>query len=68
MLIRMFVLNETNHVRKKLTHHEIIDRIAEQTELLITKCARNQNCEFIRTYGGHAFHLLIHLNLLINVL
>ena len=40
MLIRMFVLNVTNHVRKKLTHHEIIDRIAEQTESLITKVCK----------------------------
>ena len=31
MLIRTFVLKVINNERKKLTHHEIIDRIAEQT-------------------------------------
>ena len=51
---------------KKLTHHEIIDRIAEETEQ--KKCARNQNCEFIRTYGCYICYLLIHLNSVINVL
>ena len=30
MLIRTFVLKVINNERKKLTHHEIIDRIAEQ--------------------------------------
>ena len=36
MLIRTFVLNVINSERKQLTHHEIIDLIAEQTELVIT--------------------------------
>ena len=31
MLIRTFVLKVINNERKKLTHHEINDRIAEQT-------------------------------------
>ena len=31
MLIRTFVLKVINDERKKFTHHEIIDRIAEQT-------------------------------------
>ena len=26
------------------------------------KCAKNQNCEFIRTYGGQVSHLLIRLS------
>ena len=26
------------------------------------KCAKNQNCGFIRTYGGQVSHLLIHLS------
>ena len=32
MLIWKFVLEVIYHERKKLTHHEIINRIAEQTE------------------------------------
>ena len=32
MLIPKFVLKVINSERKKLTHYEIIDRIAEQTE------------------------------------
>ena len=35
MLIRMFVLKLINNERKRLTHHEIIDRIAEQTGSVI---------------------------------
>ena len=66
MLIRTFVLKVTNNERKKLTHHGIIDRIAEQTKSL--KCAKNQNCGFIRSDEGHVSHLRIHLNSLINVL
>ena len=36
MLIRTFVLKVINDERKKMTHHEITDRIAEQTESVIT--------------------------------
>ena len=35
MLIRTFVLKVINNERKKLTHHEIIDRIAEQTASMV---------------------------------
>ena len=66
MLIRTFVLKVINNERKKLTHHEIIDRTAEQTASF--KSAKNQNWGFIQTYGGHVSHLIIHLNSLINVL
>ena len=37
MLIRTFVLKIINNERKKLTHYEIIDCIAEQTEAVITQ-------------------------------
>ena len=62
MLIRTFVLKVINNERKILIHHEIIDYIAEQTVSGITKYAKNQNCGFMRTYGGKVSHLLIHLN------
>ena len=25
-------------------------------------CTKNQNCEFVRTYGGQVSHLLVHLS------
>ena len=37
MLIRMFVLKIANNERKILTRHKIIDRIAEQIVLVITR-------------------------------
>ena len=36
MLIQKFVLIVINNERKNLTRHEIIDRIAEQIEFVIT--------------------------------
>ena len=34
-------------------HHEIIDYITEQVELVITQvCAKNQNYGIIQTYGS----------------
>ena len=66
MLIPKFVLKVINSERKKLTHYEIIDRIAEQTESVITQVCKNENCGFIQTYDDHVSHLLIHLNSLIN--
>ena len=68
MLIWTFVLKVINNKRKKLTHHEIIDRIAEKTASKIIQVSKDQNWGFIGTYGGHVSHLLIHLNSLINVL
>ena len=59
MFIRMFVLKVINIERKILTDHEIIDRIAEQTESVITQVC-NKNCGFIQIYGGQVSHLLIH--------
>ena len=44
MLIRMFVLKVINNERKILTRHEIIDRIAEQIVLVITRvCKESMN-------------------------
>ena len=40
MLIQTFVLKVINNERKKLTHHEIIDRIAEQTALVIIQVSK----------------------------
>ena len=37
MLIRIFVLKVKNNERKILTRHEIIDHIAEQIVLVITR-------------------------------
>ena len=62
MLIERFILNVINTERKILTHHEIIDRIAEQIELLSFMYARNQNCGFIQASGSQVSHLLIHLS------
>ena len=39
-LVRTLVLKVINNERKNLTHHEIIDRIAEQTESLITQVCK----------------------------
>ena len=40
MLIRRFVLKVINNERKILTHHEITDRIAEQTMFVITQVCK----------------------------
>ena len=40
MLIQTFVLKVINNERKKLSHHEIIDRIAEQTALVIIQVSK----------------------------
>ena len=63
MLIRTFVLRVINNERKELIHHEIIDRIVEQTELLIT-----QVCEKSKLWIHPELQRLIPLNSLINVL
>ena len=36
----MFILKVINNERKKLTHHEIIDRIAEQTASVIIQVSK----------------------------
>ena len=40
MLIRMFVLKVITNERKKLTHHEIIDRTAEETAPVIIQVSK----------------------------
>ena len=40
MLIQMFVLKVINNERKLLPRHEIIDRIAEQIVLVITRVCK----------------------------
>ena len=40
MLIRRFVLKVINNERNILTHHEIIDRIAEQIVFVITQVCK----------------------------
>ena len=66
MLIRTSVIKVINNERKRLTHHEIIDRIAEQTASVIIQASKES--KFIRTDEGHVSHLLIYSNLVINVL
>ena len=58
IIIRIFVLKVINNERKILTHDKITDRMAEQIDQrwASRKCAKNQNCGFIRTYEGQAFH------------
>ena len=40
MLIRMFILKVINNERKRLTHHEIIDDIAEQILFVSTQVCK----------------------------
>ena len=52
-------------MKEKLTHHEIIDRIVEQTTSVIIQVSKESNWGFIRTYGGYVSHLLvIYINVL----
>ena len=62
MLIRTFVLKVINNERKILTNDEIIIALQNKLSGLSLKCAKNQNCGFIRTYGDQVFHLLIYLS------
>ena len=43
MLIRTFVLKVINDEIKKLSHHEIIDRIAEQTPSVIIQVRKKED-------------------------
>ena len=40
MLIQTYVLKVINNARKKITHHEVIDRIAKQTESVTTQVCK----------------------------
>ena len=68
MLIRTFVLKVINNERKKLTHHEIIDRIAEKTVSVIIQVSKESKLRIHLNLNSFKFHLNIHLNSLINVL
>ena len=57
-MIQIFVLKVINNERKFLNQHKIIDRITEKSyeTWWLPKCAKNQNCGFVGTYGDHASH------------
>ena len=59
MLIRMFVLKVINNERKILTRHEIIDRIAEQIVLVITRVCKESMCSFELTAVKFLIYLFI---------
>ena len=46
----------------------LIDSLQNKLSRLSLKCAKNQNCVFIQTYGGQVSHVLIHLSSLTFVL
>ena len=58
MIIQIFVLKVINNERKFLNQHKIIDRITEKSDETwwSPKCANNQNCGFVETYGDQASH------------
>ena len=62
MLIQRFILKLINNERKRLTHQEINDCIAEQIEPVIFQVRKEPKLWIHRTYGGLVFHLLIHLS------
>ena len=57
-MIQIFVLKVINNERKFLNQHKIIDRITEKSDETwwSPKCANNQNCGFVGTYGDQASH------------
>ena len=67
MLIRMFVLKLINNERKRLTHHEIIDRIAEQTGSVIIYVSKESKMRIHPNLRRPRFSFT-YLNSLINVL
>ena len=67
MLIRMFVLKLINNERKRLTHHEITDRIAEQTGSVIIHVSKESKMRIHPNLRRPRFSFT-YLNSLINVL
>ena len=59
MLIRMFVLKVINNERKILTRHEIIDSIAEQIVLEITRVCKESMSSSELTVVKCLIYLLI---------
>ena len=60
----MFVLKVINNESKTLTHHEIIDRIAEQTVLMITQVCT----ESISSLEFTVVKCLIYLSISVHLL
>ena len=59
MLIRMFVLKIINNERKILPRHEIIDRIAEQIVLVITRVCKESMSSSEITVVKYLIYLFI---------
>ena len=55
MLIQTFILKVINNERKKLTHHEIIDRIAEQISSVITEVSKESKLRIHSNLGRPRF-------------
>ena len=51
MLIQTLVLKVINDERKKLIHHDIIDRIAEQTASVIIQVSKESKLRIHRNLG-----------------
>ena len=62
------VVKVVNNERKKLTHHEIIDRIAEKSVSVIIQVSKESKLRIHLNLNSFKFHLNIHLNSLVNVL
>ena len=64
MVIRMFILKVINNERKILTHNEIIDRIAEQIVLVITRVCKESMSSSELTAVKCLIYLFIYLKLI----
>ena len=63
MLIRTFILKVINNERKKLTHHEIIERIAEQTALVTIQVSKESKLRIHPNLRRPRFLLTYSFNL-----
>ena len=59
MLIQRFVLKVINNERKILTHHKIIDRIAEQIMLVITQVCKESKSSIHPNLAKFLIYLFI---------
>ena len=55
MLIPRFVLKLINNERKNLTHHEVIDRIAQQIAFVITQMCKESRLWIHPNLRGPSF-------------
>ena len=55
MLIPRFVLKVINNERKNLTHHEVIDRIAQQIAFVITQMCKESRLWIHPNLRGPSF-------------